>query len=344
MAVTVNSFAKINLGLCIGALRPDGFHELRTVYQTIALNDVISVQVGAGTGIEIRCSDPRVPKDQSNTCHQIVERATNVLKVPGKVIIDIDKRLPVQGGLGGASSNAVAVLLALERALEKSLPAIQKLRLAAEVGSDLPLFMFGGTIMGVGRGEEVYPLPDLPPTTCVVATPEIAVSTPKAFASTPRAKDTQLDARVSGGVDIAPKLTPATPSDRILEFGRAISSVLTASFQSKVKSGKHLSGVSAGKSRGRAEILLLDLVRTGIENDFERVVFSQYPELREVKGVLEGAGAQYASLSGSGSAVYGLFGSRAAAQKAAAALRKEGVPAQVTATLTREQYWKRIFD
>ena len=98
MAVTVNSFAKINLGLCIGALRPDGFHELRTVYQTIALNDVISVQVGAGTGIEIRCSDPRVPKDQSNTCHQIVARATNDLKVPGKVIIDIDKRLPVQGG------------------------------------------------------------------------------------------------------------------------------------------------------------------------------------------------------------------------------------------------------
>ena len=388
MAVTVNSFAKINLGLCIGALRPDGFHELRTVYQTIALNDVISVQVGAGTGIEIRCSDPRVPKDQSNTCHQIVARATNDLKVPGKVIIDIDKRLPVQGGLGGASSNAVAVLLALERALEKSLPATQKLRLAAEVGSDLPLFMFGGTVMGVGRGEEVYPLPDLPPTTCVVATPEIAVSTPKAFAdwdlamaprdvplvpiqdepvravpkavyfhgrrlrkpaaaplgSTPTAKDTQLDARASGGVDIASKLTPARPSDRILEFGRAVSSVLTASFQSKVKSGKHLSGVSAGKSRGRAEIPLLDLVRTGIENDFERVVFSQYPELREVKSVLEGAGAQYVSLSGSGSALYGLFGSRSAAQKAAAALRKEGVPAQVTATLTREQYWKRIFD
>ena len=388
MAVTVNSFAKINLGLCIGALRPDGFHELRTVYQTIALNDVISVQVGAGTGIEIRCSDPRVPKDQSNTCHQIVARATNDLKVPGKVIIDIDKRLPVQGGLGGASSNAVAVLLALERALEKSLPATQKLRLAAEVGSDLPLFMFGGTVMGVGRGEEVYPLPDLPPTACVVATPEIAVSTPKAFAdwdlamaprdvplvpiqdepvravpkavyfhgrrlrkpaaaplgSTPTAKDTQLDARASGGVDIASKLTPATPSDRILEFGRAVSSVLTASFQSKVKSGKHLSGVSAGKSRGRAEIPLLDLVRTGIENDFERVVFSQYPELREVKSVLESAGAQYASLSGSGSALYGLFGSRSAAQKAAAALRKEGVPAQVTATLTREQYWKRIFD
>src|SRR5205807_4058919 len=173
MAVTVNSFAKINLGLCIGALRPDGFHELRTVYQTIALNDVISVQVGAGTGIEIRCSDPRVPKDQSNTCHQIVARATNDLKVPGKVIIDIDKRLPVQGGMGGASSNAVAVLLGLERALKKTLPITEKLRIGAEVGSDLPLFLVGGTVLGVGRGEQVYPLQDLPAMACVVVAPEV---------------------------------------------------------------------------------------------------------------------------------------------------------------------------
>jgi 4-diphosphocytidyl-2-C-methyl-D-erythritol kinase len=101
------------------------------------------------------------------------------------------------------------------------------------------------------------------------------------------------------------------------------------------------SGVPA-QGRGRAETLLLDLVRTGIENDFERVVFPQYPALRDVKCAIEKAGAVYASLSGSGSAVYGLFKGKAAAQRAATRLRKSGVPAQATVTLTRQQYWKKF--
>src|SRR6266576_1816252 len=99
MPVTVRSFAKINLGLRIGVLRPDGFHELRTVYQTIALHDVIRVSVGRGAGIEIRCEDPRVPKDESNTCYRVVERAMEALRTRSRVTITIEKRLPVQGGL-----------------------------------------------------------------------------------------------------------------------------------------------------------------------------------------------------------------------------------------------------
>src|SRR5690348_11402066 len=181
MPVAVPSFAKINLGLRIGPLRPDGFHELRTVYQTIALHDVLRVSVVRGTGIEIRCDDPRVPCDSSNTCHKIAERTVDALKIKGRVVIGIEKRLPVQGGLGGASGNAVAAMLALERAVRKKLDPAERLRIASEVGSDLPLFLIGGTVLGVGRGEEVYPLPDLPTTACVIALPEIAVSTPKAF-------------------------------------------------------------------------------------------------------------------------------------------------------------------
>jgi 4-diphosphocytidyl-2-C-methyl-D-erythritol kinase len=330
MAVSVRSFAKVNLGLRIGALRPDGFHELRTVYQTIALHDEIRVSVMRGSGIEIRCGDPRVPKDSSNTCFRIVDRAMPALKARGRVIIEIDKRLPVQGGLGGASGNAVATLLALEMAVKKELSGAERLRIAAEVGSDLPLFLVGGTVLGVGRGEEIYPLPDLPAVPCVVATPKVAVSTPKAFA--------EWDAMVSSLDDS--KLTPSSPSDRMKLCSREISAWLCAG---PGNIGRRRSGVSTRlKSGGRAETLQLDLVRTGIENDFEQVVFPQYPELLKVKRVLERAGAQYASLSGSGSAIYGLFESREKALAAAKKLNKAGVPAVATTTLTRRQYWKKL--
>src|ERR1700693_3957840 len=153
MPVTVHSFAKINLGLCIGPKRPDGFHDLRTVYQTVALHDVIRIQVVRGSGIEIHCAEPCVPTDESNTCYRMVERAMGALKAKGRVVLEIEKRLPVQGGLGGASGNAVAALLGLELALKKRLSGPERLRIAVEVGSDVPLFLVGGTVLGVGHGE-----------------------------------------------------------------------------------------------------------------------------------------------------------------------------------------------
>jgi 4-diphosphocytidyl-2-C-methyl-D-erythritol kinase len=388
MSVTVRSFAKINLGLRIGARREDGFHELLTVYQTIGLHDMIRVSVGRGKGIEIRCNDDRVPRDESNTCWRIVEEALRVLKIKPRVVIEIEKRLPVQGGLGGASANAVATLLALERVLKKELPAVERLRIAAEVGSDLPLFLIGGTVLGVGRGEQVYPLPDLAAMACVVVTPEVGVSTPQAFAEwdrmqglTPQfqsAPDAALKGRSSTVADAvsyatgdpaglrpawtgqrpgpaqteadelrsagqpraavptraSQKLTVSNASDRIVELGRGLSAWL----------GELHSGAPPDRSRrrGRAENPLLALVRAGIENDFERVVFPQYPELGEGKRALLRAGAKYASLSGSGSTLFGLFASREAAAKAVVGLRKQGWTAQTTMTLSRSRYWRRM--
>jgi len=335
MPVTVRSYAKINLGLYIGPRRADGFHDLRTVYQTIALHDVLRLEVVRGAGIEIRSKDPRVPRDATNTCYRMAERAMEALKARGKVIIEIEKRLPVRGGLGGASGNAVAALLALELALKKRLPGAEKLRIAAEVGSDLPLFLIGGTALGVGRGEEVYPLPDFPSVPCVIATPEIGVSTPKAFSDW----DALMAASSAENPSQANKLTLSSTSDRINTFSRVISAWLNGS---QLKTGKAVSGVPVRNGRGRAETLLLDLVRTGIENDFEQVVFPQYPALRDVKNAIKKSGAYYASLSGSGSSLYGLFSTRAAAEKAAAKLSTTGVPAVATSTLTRQQYWKRF--
>jgi len=417
--IATPSFAKINLGLKIGPARPDGFHELRTVYQTLALHDVIRVEVADGDGIEIRCADPRVPLDASNTCWKVVERVLaavrqgRVLSVTGepqvprlrppgsarddnsfgsangatdggrvredtsapdnassrqpanaagatkatpgvdtnlygtaqaarvqaelrstgrnKVIIEIEKHLPVQGGMGAASSNAVATMLAMERALGVMLAPEDKLRMAAEVGSDLPLFLIGGTVLGVGRGEEVFPLPDLPAMHLVVVTPQVGVSTPRAFA-----RWDELAALEAG-------LTHSLPTGTINEFSQRVFAWLSAGFPQvgpSERQGSTASGVPA-KGGNRAETPLLDLVRAGIENDFEKVVFPEYPELREVKAVLLREGARYASLSGSGSTLYGIFETQEQAQAAAARLLAAGHAALATKTLTRDEYWKQ---
>jgi 4-diphosphocytidyl-2-C-methyl-D-erythritol kinase len=323
MSTSVRSFAKINIGLKIGPRRRDGFHELRTIYQTIALSDVVKVEVSRGVGIDLASKDPRVPLDESNTCYRMAERILHSFKTRGKVRITIEKRLPVQGGLGAASSNAIATMLGLERALKRELPPAERLRIAAEVGSDVPLFLIGGTVLGLGRGEHVYPLPDLPSLPCVVATPCVQVSTPAAFADW------------DGKNPASAQLTGTEDSDKLELFSHLVFEWLSGSNYSPT-------GVP-GKAGDRAEALLLDLVRTGMGNDFEGVVFPKYPAIREVKRALERSGAKYVSLSGSGSSVYGLFVDKQAATEAARSLTDRDVPAVATRTLTRGEYWKEVF-
>ncbi|MDR3746938.1 MAG: 4-(cytidine 5'-diphospho)-2-C-methyl-D-erythritol kinase [Acidobacteriota bacterium] len=355
MPITIRSFAKINLGLKIGPARADGFHELRTIYQTVALHDVVHVDVQPGSGIEIRCNDPRVPLDASNTCYKVAERVMKVIPqglkpdsenshhgtaeaVPfqnqnheltraSKVVIEIEKQLPVQGGMGAASSNAVAAMFGLEKALGTELVEGERQRIAEEVGSDLPLFLVGGTVLGTGRGERVQGLPDIAITHLVVVTPAVGVSTPAAFQ-----RWDELAARESG-------LTAAEATGTIEEFGQGLFARLS---EMAYPQARPASGVPA-MGGDRAETLLLDLVRAGTENDFERVIFPEYPELREAKRVLQREGASYASLSGSGSTLYGLFDSADEAQTAARRVSAAGYAAVATKTLTRREYWDGLF-
>ena len=344
MPTTVRSHAKINLGLGIGAPREDGFHALVTVYQTVELHDLVTVSAkSAGrTSITITSNDQRVPKDHRNTAWKMTVLALESLNIEADVAIHIEKRLPVQGGLGAGSGNAVAALIGLDQELfgvGEVAPFFwnnpgQSLALAAQVGSDVPLFLIGGTILGLDRGQEVYPLPDFESVWCVIATPAIGVSTPMAF-------------REWDALCAAEGLTPNASTDKLNELSRAYASA----FAGAIPGAKHAgsSGVPAlgGDRAGPQESAL---VRTGItswiENDFERVVFRQHPSLAEIKRLLAADGtpeaALHASLSGSGSALFGLYLTHGDTQAAQNRLTAAGVESQITRTLPRSEYWEKM--
>ncbi len=343
MSVTLRSFAKINLGLAIGPARADGFHALTTVYQTIALHDLVTVTArrAAATRITLTSNDQRVPLDARNTAWKISERALIMLGIAAEVMIHIEKRLPIQGGLGAGSANAAAALLGLERELGIVLTAKDRLRVAAEVGSDVPLFVIGGAVLGLGRGEDVSPLADFAAMPCVIAIPKTGVSTPAAFR--------EWDQRHSA-------LTPAAATDRLERLSRSVSTVWGqphSSGVSRATSSEGFSEKDAAQQGDLAETPLLALVRTGIANDFEEVVFAQYPSLADIQRVLRGSdqpgsgqpedAAIYAALSGSGSALFGLYASDEAADRAAGRLRDRGIVALRTETLPRKQYWRTMW-
>lgn len=184
MTLTLPSFAKINWTLEILGRRPDGYHELRTLLQTISAADELTFEL-AGRGIEIQCDHPEVPCDETN----LVYRATKLLgdfTGAGKgVRIGIDKRLPVAAGLGGGSSNAAVTLLALQKLWDVRIASRDLFRLGAKLGADVPFFFIGGTCLGVGRGAEIYPLADIAEEFLLLLNAGIAVETRDAYADLP---------------------------------------------------------------------------------------------------------------------------------------------------------------
>jgi len=376
MPTAVRSHAKINLGLGIGAPRPDGFHGLATVYQTLELYDVVTVTAhpAAATALRLTSNDSRVPTDERNTAWRMAELALEQMGRAAEVEIHIEKRLPVQGGLGAGSANAVAALVGLEVELGltsgiSSVPRFdpfslegldlqsafpnqgpervgwdrKKMEIAAQVGSDVPLFLIGGTVLGIDRGQQVYALPDIEPTWCVVVLPEIGVSTPQAF-------------RDWDALCAAEGLTAEASAAKLNKLSRAYASAFAGGIPrggSRTGSSGVLSAQESG-GEGLAGPQESALVRTGIsswiQNDFERVVFPQHPSLAEIKRLLAASGtpeaALHASLSGSGSALYGLYVTRgdaeAAQDRLKEQLQKVEVRSTLTQTLPRPAYWREM--
>lgn len=181
--LTLPAFAKINWTLDVVGRREDGYHELRTIYQTVGLADYVAVELTEAPGVEVASDGAGAPGGPSNIAHRAATgffEAAGLAAEAGARIL-LHKEIPAGGGLGGGSSNAAVTLVALERLTGRRLPDAVRFGLARRLGADVPLFLVGGTVLGVGRGDEVYALEDAPPAHLVIANPGAAVETAGVF-------------------------------------------------------------------------------------------------------------------------------------------------------------------
>ena len=290
--------AKINLGLRILDRRADGYHELRTVFQTVSLCDLLTVGYTRRGDAEVSLDcDVAELSGPDNLAARAARALLDAGKYQGRVRITLEKRIPAGAGLGGGSSDAAAVLFAL-RLLLRPQPSTQLLdEIAARIGSDVPFFLLGGTAVGVGRGEEIYPLPDPPRRWLVLLAPESRVSTLDAYR-------------------------------RLAESRSQRGSELTGARRQHIISGFRANIFGP-------EGVLAPSVAQLPSNDFEAVIFETYPELRIWKQRLLRLGASAAFLSGSGSALFGIFATRKAALEARKSLGAFGGITYVAKTLDR---------
>jgi len=179
--IRIRSFAKVNLALAVLGKRADGYHEIRTLFQSIDLHDELEIRPAAR--LELRCQDLASVPMQENTVWRAAVALTESASPSEGAEIVLKKRIPPGSGLGGGSSNAAATLLGLCRFWRLDVPSAELSSLAASIGSDVPFFLHGGTALGIGRGEEIYPVPEIQPAHLVVVYPGIHVSTAAAYQS-----------------------------------------------------------------------------------------------------------------------------------------------------------------
>jgi 4-diphosphocytidyl-2-C-methyl-D-erythritol kinase len=275
----LKSLAKINLDLRVLNRRADGYHELRTVFQTISRADGIEIDFEPAKRTDLRLEDQLGIPD--NLILRSARATLDALRVHARVRFRLRKRIPMGAGLGGGSSNAAAVLLALPVLAGRRLTLERMLDIARALGSDVPFFLTGGTAVGLGRGEELYPLADLRNEAILVAFPGFPVSTPEAYRELSRG----------------------------LTFAGSSSSI--KGFQEYV--------------RTLSERRSASLAGTRSANDFESVVFRQFPQIPSLRRKLEQSGAAGVRMTGSGSALFALFGSREQRERARAKLNGDRV-------------------
>jgi 4-diphosphocytidyl-2-C-methyl-D-erythritol kinase len=319
-SIRVQAFAKINLGLKVLRLRADGYHEIRTVYQTIDLHDSLEITLTREARISVECTDPSVPSGRQNLVYGACQVWRQTRKFKGGIRVILKKQIPAGSGLGGGSSDAAVCLLGLERLTGDFLDVRTRIQLASKLGSDAPLFLLGGRVLGCGRGEEIYPLTDLSHRRCLVVYPGFKVSTAEAYR--------QLDKAAHRSGHHTPH---SSQGSRTLRGS-------TAPTRSKLTKE-----VEARKVEVFGVWSQFPVEHWGpAENDFEKVVFAKWPELEQLKIQFIRAGAETASLTGSGSAIYAIFDS-ARQLSQAFGIVPPGWLVFRAQTLSRQQYRHRIF-
>ena len=284
--VRVQAHAKINLTLRVLGIHADGYHELRTTFQSLALHDTLTFTAQPGP-FRLISHDPDCPTDETNLVWKSAARlwrASGRRGDPNGVTVHITKRVPVQAGLGGGSSDAAAALRALRVLWRLDVADEQLEQIGRDLGADVAFFLAGGTVLGVERGDLLFPLVDAPRAWVVLARPDFGVSTTEAY----------------GWWDAA-----------WLAAGGQVSG-----------------GLGSSRSSRKDERV----------NDLQGPVVERHPRILRLVRALARHGAQFAAMSGSGSAVFGLCADRATAERAAAAVTSRTVSTWVTRTTTRAEH------
>ena len=264
MSCVEKAYAKVNLTLAVGEKRPDGYHEVVSVMQRVSLHDTLTAEQ-TREGITLTCSDPALPSGEENLAHRAASLFFRETGIAGGAALTLEKRIPSQAGLGGGSSDAASVLLALRKLYAPALSDTELETMAAALGSDVPFFIRGGTQLATGRGEVLSPLPPLTDGWFVIVKPTESFSTPAMYR--------RLD-------ELPPACTPPLPP---LQGG-------------------------------------LPALAAGLFNRFEAAIPAG-SAVWDIKARLAAYGALASLLSGSGSAVFGLFDTETAARAAVEALR-----------------------
>jgi 4-diphosphocytidyl-2-C-methyl-D-erythritol kinase len=289
--VTLPAFAKINLDLRVLGVRPDGYHALRTVFQSLALADRVTVQRRRGP-LTLICDAPGVPTDR----HNLVWKAASLLwrstglgtGEPRNLQVTLEKRIPVEAGLGGGSADAAATLVALNALWSLDLDLTSLSRIGGSLGADVPFCLVGGTALGLGRGDDIYPLADPPRVNVVIIRPGFGVATADAYR----------------WYDEEPRRRRSPASRAVLEGWPSWA--------------------------------------TALANDLEPAVVKHHPSIAGIKQSLLEAGAVIAAMSGSGSAVFGLFERTDAARRTAQDLARPGWTVVCTRTMSRREFERQV--